>query len=209
MSVKKSPPAPACDSKPRLIDVDSLFGNKTIPEIKRGIAEGGIEFVKVGAFDTDGILRGKYLSAEKFLSALDNGFGFCDVVLGWDSNDQLYDNAKFTGWHTAYPDANVRIIPESVRPIPFEDNTVLFLGEFTGRAEKVCPRAVLRRVVEKAADMGFVPYSACEYEFFVFDETPESVRVKNYQNLKNITPGYYGYSMLRTRRSMRSFIMSC
>jgi glutamine synthetase len=39
--------------------------------------------------------------------------------------------------------------------------------------------------------------SAAEFEFFVFDETPDSVRAKNYSGLKSITPGYYGYSVLR------------
>ena len=61
--------------------------------------------VKVGFTDIDGVLRGKYLSREKFLSVLPKNFGFCDVVVGWDSNDQLYDNVTYTGWHTAYPDA--------------------------------------------------------------------------------------------------------
>ena len=79
-------------------------------EIRNFLIERGIEHVKIGVFDTDGILRGKYLSCDKFLSALDKNLGFCDVILGWDSNDQLYDNTKFTGWHTAYPDATVRVL---------------------------------------------------------------------------------------------------
>src|SRR5919107_807249 len=65
---------------------------------------------KVGVFDVDGIFRGKYMAPDKLASALDGGFGFCDVVLGWDSSDQLYDNASFTGWHTAYPDAEGRLL---------------------------------------------------------------------------------------------------
>ena len=44
---------------------------------------------------------------------------------------------------------------------------------------------------------GFEPYSALEYEFFVFEETPHSVREKNYRNLKPISPGFFGYSILR------------
>src|SRR5207244_2621335 len=50
----------------------------------------------------------------------------------------------------------------------------------------------------KADEMGFSVASAFEYEFFVFDETPESVREKGYRNLKPLTPGYFGYSVLRS-----------
>jgi len=161
-----------------------------------------VEHVKIGVFDTDGILRGKYLSRDKFLAALDKQLGFCDVVLGWDSNDQLYDNTKFTGWHTAYPDASVRVLPDTQRDIPFEPKTAFFLGEFAGRAESVCPRATLRRVLERAGRMGYQIDAAAEFEFFMFDETPESVRDKGYRHLKTMTPGAFGYSVLRS--SVRS-----
>lgn len=170
---------------------------KTADDARKLIQERDIKFVKIGVFDVDGIMRGKYMHRDKFLSALDSGFAFCDVVLGWDSNDQLYDKSEFTGWHTAYPDAPVRVIPESCRELPMEDDTILFLGEFEGRAETVCPRGTLRRVLDKASNMGYDVSAACEFEFFLFEETPHSVREKNYRNLTNITPGFYGYSMLR------------
>ncbi|MDH3327442.1 MAG: glutamine synthetase, partial [Gammaproteobacteria bacterium] len=69
--------------------------------------------------------------------------------------------------------------------------------EFTDNAEELCPRGVLRRVIEQAKDMGFDVLAALEYEFFVFNETRDSVREKNYKNLKPIAPGYFGYSILR------------
>ncbi len=153
---------------------------------------------KVGLFDIDGIFRGKYLAPDKLQSALEKGFGFCDVVLGWDSSDQLYDNVTFTGWHTAYPDAEVRLLPETLRTIPFEDDMPLILGEFAGPAEAVDPRGVLRRVLDRAAGMGLAVKAAAEFEFFVFEETPHSVREKAYRDLKPITPGNFGYSMLRS-----------
>ena len=157
----------------------------------------GIEHVKIGVFDGDGILRGKYVSRDKFLSALDKGLGFCDVVLGWDSNDQLFDNVKFTGWHTAFPDAPVRVLPATCRDIPFEPKTALFLCEFAGRAESVCPRATLRRVLSRAEAMGYTVSAAAEFEFFLFAETPDSVREKDYRELQPMTPGFFGYSVLR------------
>ena len=59
--------------------------------------------VKVAITDIDGILRGKYIHKDKFLSILEGGFGFCDVVFGWDSNDVCYENSTFTGWHSGFP----------------------------------------------------------------------------------------------------------
>ena len=171
---------------------------RTVAQARAIVEERGLQHIKVGIFDNDGILRGKYIDRDKFYSALDNGFGFCDVVLGWDSNDQQYDNVSFTGWHTAYPDAMVRLLPETCRALPLEGNMLLFLGEFVGKAEQVCPRATLRRVLQRAAGLGYSVSAAAEFEFFVFSETPESVRAKGYRDLKNMTPGYFGYSMLRS-----------
>ena len=172
--------------------------NLTVPDIKTLVEERAPACAKVGVFDIDGIFRGKYMGAEKLASSLDSGFSFCDVVLGWDSNDQLYDNSSFTGWHTAYPDVGVRLLPETLRRIPFEDNMPLILGEFTGAAEAICPRGLLRRVLARADEQGYALKAAAEFEFFVFEETPHSVREKNYRNLNNLSPGYFGYSMLRS-----------
>ncbi len=172
---------------------------RTAAQARQIVKQRGLDFVKVGVFDIDGVLRGKLMGREKFLSAVDKGFGFCDVVLGWDSADQLYDNTTFTGWHTGYPDAQVRILPESCRDQPFEfdGRGLLFLGEFAGAAEQICPRGVLRRVVARAKDMGLAATAALEYEFFLFHETPHSAAAKGYRGLQPISPGNFGYSLLR------------
>lgn len=170
---------------------------KTAAEARAIVVERNLTHVKVGVFDVDGILRGKYMSRAKFESALEGGFGFCDVVLGWDSKDQLYDNVRYTGWHTGYPDANVRLLPETCRALPWEEPVLFFLGEFSGKAEEVCPRAVLRRVLDRANRAGFEAFAGFEYEFFVFKETPDSVREKNFRDLKPIAPDHFGYSVIR------------
>jgi len=53
-------------------------------------------------------------------------------------------------------------------------------------------------VLERAAGHGYSAAAAAEFEFFVFNETPDSVRSKGYRGLANLTPGYFGYSMLRS-----------
>ena len=170
---------------------------KTVADAKKIIEQRELNYIKVGLFDVDGIMRGKYLSKAKFFSALEHGFSFCDVVLGWDSKDQLYDNVSFTGWHTGFPDAHVKVIPNSCRALPLEDNMLLFILEFSDKAEVLCPRATLGRVIKLCDKMGFEAFAGFEYEFFMFNETPESVRAKSFKNLSPISPDFFGYSILR------------
>ncbi len=171
---------------------------RTAADARALVEARGLSHVKLGVVDLDGVIRGKYLARDKFFNALEQGFRFCDVIFGWDSNDQLYDKSAFTGWHTAFPDATARIDPATCRDVPTEGNMLFFLGEFDGPAAELCPRRLLRRIVDRAAAMGFAASVAAEFEFFMFDETPHSVREKNYRDLKNLTPGWFGYSMLRS-----------
>ena len=146
---------------------------KTAADARRIVKERGLSHVKVGVHDIDGILRGKYIHIDKFHSALDGGMGFCDVVLGWDINDQLYDNVTYTGWHTGYPDANVRILPETCREIATEPGNLLFLCEFVDKRRGDLPaRHCCAACSARADKMGFEVKVGFEYEFFVFAETP-------------------------------------
>jgi glutamine synthetase len=163
------------------------------------VRESGFQNIKLAVTDIDGVLRGKYVSRKKFLAALEKGFGFCDVIFGWDSNDELYGKDSYTGWHTAFPDAWARIDPASCRVLPTEDKlSVLFLADFAeSDAATACPRSQLKRVLERLAGHGLSAQAAAEFEFFMFDETPHSIREKNFQNLQPMTPGNFGYSVLR------------
>lgn len=157
--------------------------------------------VKMALTDIDGVLRGKYISTEKFLSVAKSGTGFCDVIFGWDVGDAAYDNAQYTGWHTGYPDAPARIDPATFRKIPWEDDVPFFLGELMdkdGNPSYVCPRQLVKKVLQQAQDLGYTPYFSQEFEWFNFEETPQSASDKQYRNLKPLTPGMFGYSILRS-----------
>jgi glutamine synthetase len=161
----------------------------------------GISRVKLAFADVDGVLRGKYLSLDKFRKVAAGTSGFCDCVLGWDVDDQLYDNAEFTGWHTAFPDAAYRLDLGTERRLSDEGNIPLFIADFVGEdggLHSICPRSQLKKVLSSAAEMGLYPRLAFEYEFFVFRETAQSVRDKNYNDLVPLSPGNFGYSVLRT-----------
>ena len=146
-----------------------------IQDLKQSLEQRNIQYVKVAVTDIDGVLRGKYMHIKKFKKSLDSGFGFCDVIFGWDSSDDLYEfrisdtNKLFTGWHTGYPDQTVRVILDSEREIPFEKDTPLFLCEL--KDAHVCPITVLKTTLDLLKTIGFQGKSALEYEFFLFKET--------------------------------------
>ncbi|MEO5770738.1 MAG: glutamine synthetase [Burkholderiaceae bacterium] len=160
--------------------------------------------VKVAVSDIDGILRGKYLHRDKFFGAAQagpgGGFGFCDVVFGWDSQDQCYDNAQVTGWQHGFPDALARIDLDTARHVPWDGGVPFFLGEFVtadGSPSPICPRQTLKRVLSRAAKMGFTAMAGVEFEWFNFTETPLSWAEKRGVGPTPITPGMFGYSLLR------------
>jgi glutamine synthetase len=169
-------------------------------ELRAAFERYDIRRVKVGGFDVDGVLRGKYVSPEKFWSAAESGFGFCDVIFGWDIGDVLYDNAKVTGWHSGYPDAHARIDLDTFRVLPWEPHTAALLVDFVnqdGSPHAACPRSQLKRVIARARERGYDATFAVEFEFFIFRETPQSLRQKDFRNLETLSPGMFGYSWLR------------
>lgn len=167
---------------------------QSLADTSRATAE---DFVLIGYVDLDGVVRGKYATAEKFATWQKKGGAFCSVVLGWDSRDALYDNGH-TGWATGYHDDPIRIVPGEGRMMPGEGRRFHLMEYADGPGAAVCPRRLAGRVVEKAAEMGFAAKAGFEYEFYVFRETPTTALVKGYRNLTPFSPTTGGYSILRT-----------
>ena len=160
--------------------------------------------VKVAITDIDGILRGKYIHKDKFLSAVQGNLGFCNVVFGWDAADTCYDNAGYTGWHTGYPDAQARLDLATFREVPWDDHVPFVLGEFVdqqGAPLAVCPRQLLRRVIGRATAAGYALLTSLEYEFFNFRETAQSLADKGHTRPQPLTPGMFGYSLIRLNQN--------
>jgi len=167
--------------------------------------------VKVAGIDVDGVLRGKFMSKDKFLSAVSsNGFGFCSVIFGWDVHDVVYSRELLiSNKANGYRDVIAEIDLSTYRRIPWEDNIPFFLVSFldpdTRKPLSVCPRGVVSRVAKKSGTLGWTPMAGCEYEYFQFQETPHTLAEKNFMGLNPLTPGMHGYSLLRTQLNTRYF----
>jgi len=171
----------------------------TTKQVLQALADVHAEKVKVAITDIDGVLRGKVISIEKFLSIAEKGFGFCDVVFGWDAGDVAYDNAKITGWHTGYPDTTASVDVQTFRQVPWENGIPFFLADFSNAAnvKNICPRTLLKKIKKQAEDAGYVPYFSQEFEWFNFIDNRDELYKNDFRNPQPMTPGMFGYSVLR------------
>jgi glutamine synthetase len=184
------------------------MANANVHPALAAIRKSGAQKVKVACSDIDGVLRGKYLHKDKFEGAADDGFGFCDVVFGWDMGDNPYDNASVTGWQHGFPDALARLDLDTHRNVPWDGGIDFFLGEFIntdGSPYPVCPRQTLKRVLARAEKLGFKVMAGMEFEWFNFVETPQSWAAKKGVAPETLTPGMFGYSLLRVNQNREYF----
>lgn len=166
----------------------------TLTWLKDSFADRG----KIAVTDIDGVLRGKYISYDKAVSILESGnLGFCNVVFGWDINDTLYDDPTDPG----FADASARLVPESRRKIPWENDLPFLLADFRddpGWVGRVCPRSLLARLVDRLAGLGLKARFGPEYEWFMYRETPTELAARKHREPRPLSPGMFGYSELRT-----------
>ena len=163
---------------------------RTANDVRRIVEEQNVQHATIGLTDTQGLLRGKYVSRDKLLSVLEHDWGMAPLVLALDFDDVIMEAPLIADSSYGYGDGTARLLPETCREIPWESprRNLLFLAEFSGNMERICPRGIYRRIEQKARDMGFLPYHALEYEFTLFEETALSAFEKGYRDLKPATP---------------------
>lgn len=164
--------------------------------------------VKLAITDIDGVLRGKVIHLDKFLSILDGGFGFCNVIFGWDVHDECYKNGKYTGWHSGYPDAKANIDFNTFRQVPWDNDMPFFLADFvdkSGDQLEICPRSLLKKIKSEANALNIDPIFSQEFEWFNFRETSESLEDKGFFKPTPLTRGMFGYSLSRTGQNRDFF----
>ncbi|KAI9509340.1 glutamine synthetase/guanido kinase [Russula earlei] len=192
-------------------DAATKYAPKSVEDLRQLLAN-DIK-VKVAGFDVDGVLRGKYMSKEKFLGAVSSdGFGFCSILFGWDLHDAVYSKELLiSNSANGYHDLIATIDLSTFRRISWEDNAPFFLVSFldpeTKKPISVCPRGVLKKITEKVEQIGgWQCIAGVEFEYFQFKETPHSLAEKKFSALQPLTPGMHGYSLLRTQLNTRYFL---
>jgi glutamine synthetase len=170
-------------------------------DVERLIADCGVETVKIGTPDMDGVYRGKRVSAKQFLNGCEgDGFAQCDVIFGWDIAEEVISGQQLAigSADTGFADIVLRPDLATFRIVPWEPATAAVICDVYdehGAPSPVSPRTVLRRVLDRAAALGYNAAMAVELEFRIFREDQESLREKDYTDLRPLNPGYNCYSI--------------
>lgn len=170
-------------------------------DLKSFIEDNNIKVVKIGAPDIDGLWRGKRITAEYFASAVGNtGTNVCNILFGWDLQDEPIPGLDYTGYHTGYPDVNLRPDLSTLHVIPHEPGTAAVVCDILtldGEPLELSPRHLLRSMVERAHGLGFEPICAYEFEFYLFEGTPRELARRGYRDIEPITSGSHTYNVYR------------
>jgi len=162
--------------------------NEAGATLAAGLEKLNARAVHIGMMDPEGEFRDKLVSADKAVKLAAKGYPFCEVLYFWDIAEKTYLDGAFI-------DRPAFLDPASLRKYPFAEDAALCIADFSGDFGKRSPRNLCQKLLADAAQLGFDVFSAFEFEFFVFDETPESLRAKNYRDLTYFAQGNRTYSL--------------
>ena len=155
----------------------------------------GVRFVQVEVPELDGGMRGKLLALDKGMS---DGVGFSNILYGLTTADDVY-LSPFSNYENGFADIYGRPDPATARRLPWRPDTVavvLDIHDADGTMTPECPRTMLRHAAGKAADMGFEPRFAVEYECFIY-HADETVDVPSPATLAPVSRVRNAYSLVR------------
>ncbi|KWX78394.1 hypothetical protein AMQ84_09565 [Paenibacillus riograndensis] len=168
-------------------------------KLRRQVESGEVTSVIIAGVDMQGKLFGKRVPGHHFIEDAKDGIHTCALNLAWDVslNFGAFD---FCNWDTGVHDMVTLPDLSTLRPYPWSPKTAFVLSDLKskdGTDISIAPRNMLKRQIAKAAGLGLKPYAASEIEFYIFKETSETVREKNYTGLKPLFEYPIDYSIYR------------
>jgi glutamine synthetase len=169
------------------------------------ISSGEVDTVVMAFPDLQGRLVGKRTTGRFFLEQVaDDGTENCDYLIACDIDNSPVEGYRFTSYDQGYGDMLARADWGTIRLIPWVDRTALIVCDLfdvsTGELVEVAPRTVLRRQIEAAAELGFLPMVASEIEFYLFKDTYDEAHDKGYRDLRPHSPWLEDYHVLQTTK---------
>ena len=176
----------------------------SVDELRRQVEVGDVDTVLVALTDMQGRLQGKRLHAQYFLDVvLEHATEGCNYLLAVDVDMNTVEGYAMSSWSSGYGDFVMQPDLSTLRPVPWQDGTVLVLADLRwedGTEVVASPRQVLARQRARLAESGLTAYVGTELEFIVFRDTYEQAWSAGYRDLTPANQYNVDYSLLGTAR---------
>ena len=181
-----------------------MSGMITMEDLQDAVGAGEIDTVIVCFPDMQGRLIGKRFQAEYFLDGAHEETHGCDYLLANDIDMEPVPGYTAANWEKGYGDFVMKPDLATLRRIPWLPATALVLCDVVDHHHHDpiphSPRGMLRNQVARLAAMGMSAYLASELEFYLFDETYESVEAKGWRDLKTTGTYIQDYHVFQTTK---------
>lgn len=179
-------------------------GNLTLEALSQAFSAGEIDTVIVAAVDMQGRLMGKRFHAAHFLNGGWQETHCCNYLLATDMEMYTVPGYAASSWEKGYGDYVMKPDLSTLRRTPWLEGTAMVLCDLidhhTHEEVPHSPRAMLKRQIARARDMGFSAMMATELEFFVFDNSYEELRDDGFRDLRAISAYNEDYHIFQTTK---------
>lgn len=175
-----------------------------VEELHALVAGGEIDTVVLAFPDMQGRLQGKRFAARFFLDeVLEHGTEGCNYLLAVDTEMNTVDGYDMSSWERGYGDFALHPDLDTLRRVPWNEGTAMLIADLAwndGSPVAAAPRQILRRQLDRLAELGLTAQVGTELEFIVFKDTYERAWDAGYQGLTPANQYNIDYSVLGTGR---------
>lgn len=165
------------------------------------LARSGYRNVAIATPDTQGRLVGRTVPLERFLARPSAGVEISSYALIYDLAGIPLMDSPFAGPHSGYHGIRLRPDLTTLRSYPGVPGCALCLADAvdaSGAEVPFAPRAVLRRQIDAASQLGFEVFLASELEFYLFWESARDARGRGFLGLEPTTAARSTYGIAPT-----------
>ena len=148
------------------------FDTTGLEDVAADLVAKGIDVLRVGYSDLIGTERGRDLLVNRFPRTVGSGVAFCRSVYGTTPMGDVVEIEG--GLEAGLPDVIAFPDISTLQQVPWEKGVAHVIADVynpDGSPSAENPRMVLKRVIDKFAELGIQPTVGPELEFFVLERT--------------------------------------
>lgn len=179
-------------------------GMLTLTDLRAHAETGVIDTVLAVAADVQGRLQGKRCAVRYFLDeVVEHATPAGEHLLATAVEPPLLDGAAISSLDLGYDDITLRPDLATLRVTPWQPGSALVICdlEHDQTLADRSPRQVLRRQLDRLANLGLRADIGTELEFLVFDDTYDAAWFAGYRGLTPVSRYTADYSLLATARA--------